>query len=86
MGYWAVVEKREKEFYACFPDIVDLEVRSKTIEEIKVLLKESLAERLQFLNKTEKPWPIARFNPTAQTTNPKKIPLYVFEFLYIKTE
>ena len=38
MGYWAVVEKRENGFWAFFPDIVEVEVRSKTIEEIKVLL------------------------------------------------
>ena len=86
MGYWAVVEKREKGFYARFPDIVDLEVQSKTIEEIKVLLKESLTERLQFLNQTDKPQPIAHFNPTVQTTNPKKISPNIFEYLYIKTE
>ena len=86
MGYWAVVEKREKGFYAHFPDILDLEVRSKTIEEIKVLLKESLSEYLQSLNKTDRPQPTAHFNPTVQTTNPKKIPPNVFEFLYIETE
>ena len=85
MGYWAVVEKRENGFWAFFPDIAEVEVRSKTIEEIKVLLKESLAERLQFLNQTDKPQPVARFNPTVQTTNPKKISPIVFEDLYIKT-
>lgn len=86
MGYWALVEKRENGFCAHFPDILNIEVCSKTIEEIKVLLKESLLEYLKFLEKTDKPLPTTNFNPSTQTTNPKKIPLNVFEYLYITVE
>jgi len=63
MGYWAVVEKGERNYSAYFPDLPGCVATGGSLEEVREHLREALVLHLESMREDGEPIPLPRFKP-----------------------